>query len=239
MAIPVTSSRVNIANLDPLLRYRVDLMLNDPEMKGYRVVSGVRTKKQQIALWNGWRSRLPGYNLAANPYNTIGTTVEGWTFYGSYHMQQVDGYGHAVDLRRPFTHSRARASALIGRIGKRYGLVQVALGAGGDPLNEWWHLQARTTRGYFSGPTLPTSLDGGASRMLISYGFYTWLNEGWRYRQLSSPDSVKAFKDGGVPHVNLSDEKETLRALLNEAKTAGRLIQSTDADKLLDTLNGE
>ena len=73
--------------------------------------------------------------------------------------------------------------------------------------------------------------------MLISYGFFAWLNEGWRYRQLTSASSVAAFRDAGVPSVDLSAEPATLRALLNEAATAGRLVQGIDADRLLDELN--
>lgn len=73
--------------------------------------------------------------------------------------------------------------------------------------------------------------------MLIQYGYFVWLNEGWRYRQLSSPGSVESFKAGGGFVWNLTGEAATLRALLNEARTAGRLVQGIDADKLLDQLN--
>ena len=74
--------------------------------------------------------------------------------------------------------------------------------------------------------------------MLIQHGYFHWLNEGWRYRQLSSPGSVATFRAGGGFVWDLSHEPATLRALLNEAKTAGRLQQGIDADKLLDQLNG-
>jgi len=120
-------------------------------------------------------------------------------------------------------------------------------GFSGEIQSEPWHWR------YFAGddltaavveyhrPTPPPPPPGdhtGGLPMLIQYGFFVWLNEGWRYRQLSSPGSVASFRAGGGFVWDLSHEPATLRALLNEAKTAGRLVQGIDADKLLDQLNG-
>ena len=183
--IPTTSSRVNVKDLDPLTKYRVSLLLADPEMKGYKVVSGVRTLAQQKALYSGWRSRLPGYNPAANPYRVIGTSDDGITFKGSYHMQQSSGYGYAVDLRRPWNHSKARASALVDRVGTRLGLLQTVRG-------EWWHLQARNITGYFAGPQLPKIETEDEEFPIMETLIDSETNEGWvvagnRARKLSDP----------------------------------------------------
>lgn len=152
MMIPTTSASVNVADLDLTLAYRIEAMLADPRMHGYRVVSGVRTEAQQRYLYDGWRAGKRGFNLAADPDRVLATAFDGLVVRGSYHMQQSDGFGHAVDLRRPWNHSKDKAAALIGMVGAEYGLRQVALHAGGIRNNEWWHLQARNRYEWFPGP---------------------------------------------------------------------------------------
>lgn len=229
--IPTTYASVNVADLEPTLALRIEAMLADRRMKGYKVVSGVRTKAHQIRLWEGWLAGKAGYNLAANPYRTISNTFDGLVIKGSYHMQQSDGYGHAVDLRKPITHSVAKAAELIGRVGRDYGLVQVALHAGGKHNNEWWHLQARNSQRWFDGPTWQQVADTyspdpseGTHAMLIRFGYFTYLDEGWRYRFLSDPKSVAAYEQAGIPVVKFDGENAgTWRVLRAEAIGAGRL----------------
>ena len=152
MAIPVTSSRVDIDGLHPEIRRRTEAFLADPRMSGYRVVSGVRSRELQQSLYSGWRKRLAGvpgyghYNLAANPDRLLGTGFDGLVVTGSFHMPQSDGYGHAIDLRKPFGHSVANAWSYA-RIGREYGLFQVV-------SSEWWHLQARNLSHWFPAPKL-------------------------------------------------------------------------------------
>jgi len=74
-----------------------------------------------------------------------------------------------------------------------------------------------------SAPPAPPAESTGGQAMLITFGFYTYLNEGWRYRFLSDPNSVAAFKASGMPVANLSEHASTWKALRKEALQAGRL----------------
>jgi hypothetical protein len=147
--IPTTSSRVNLTGLEPTLTARVDAMLADPRMSGYRVSSAVRTYAQQLALYLGWLARLLGFNRAANPDGAGVETFDGLRIRGSYHMVQDDGHGHAVDLRAPVYHSTAKRWSLVSEVGAEYGLRQTVRG-------EWWHLQARDRYHWFDAPRMVT-----------------------------------------------------------------------------------
>jgi hypothetical protein len=155
MTIPVTSSRVNLDGLDPVLEFRLELMFRDPRMKGYRVISGVRTYEMQKSLYSGWRSKLAGlpgfahYNLAANPDRKFGILPSGSYWQGSYHMvQPTTGYGHAVDITRPVGVSVGEAWSTIASVGNPLGISQTV-------KDEYWHVQAGNLNGHFKGP-LPT-----------------------------------------------------------------------------------
>lgn len=164
--------------------------------------------------WNGrrWRKKV-GVAAAAVP----GTSNHGW--------------GLALD----FTSLTDEALRWLIDHAHTYGYSA-------EIQSEPWHWR------WFAGDDIPAAVleherqndsTGGATRMMISYGWFTWLNEGWRYRALSSATSVAAMKDAGVPQVDLThgDDYKTIRALLNEAKTAGRLVQSKAFDDILDKLN--
>lgn len=153
--------------------------------------------------WNGkrWR-RKSGVAAAAVP----GTSNHGW--------------GLALD----FTRLTDPATRWLIDHAHTYGFSA-------ELQSEPWHWR------YFAGDNLPAAVleherrnnpnpgtDGGSPRMMLAYGWFVWLNEGWRYRLITSPGSVAALKTGHVPFVDLSNEPATLRALLNEAKTAGRLV---------------
>ena len=130
MAIPTTSNRVNVKDLHPKFKARLEAFFADPRIKGnVSVVSGVRTYQQQKYLYDGYKSRKPGFNLAANPdrINRAG-------FQGSYHMSQpkFDGYGYAVDFR--IIKKGAISTTQVNKIAEEYGIRKTV-------ASEWWHHQ--------------------------------------------------------------------------------------------------
>ena len=138
----------------PILEYRARLLLDDPALGGeYGLVSGWRSREKQIDLWERYQAgTFP--NLVANPYRELGTGPNfpyDWTPRGSWHMDQEDGYAHALDLARPWHHSRAEARALVHPLLPKYGLVAPV-------SSEWWHVQALTSSGWVDGP-LPDEPD--------------------------------------------------------------------------------
>lgn len=129
MTIPTTSNRVNVADLHPKFKARLEAFFADPRIKGrVAVVSGVRTYQQQKYLYNGYKSRRPGFNLAANP-----DRVNSAGFQGSYHMSQpkFDSYGYAVDFR---IIGSGISTSQINRIASEYGIRKTV-------SSEWWHHQ--------------------------------------------------------------------------------------------------
>ena len=130
MSIPTVSSRVNVKDLHPKFRARLEAFFADPRIKGnVSVVSGVRTYQQQKYLYDGYKSRKPGFNLAANP-----DRVTSAGFQGSYHMSQpkFDGYGYAVDFR--IIKKGAISTTQVNKIAEEYGIRKTV-------ASEWWHHQ--------------------------------------------------------------------------------------------------
>ena len=83
--IPVTSSRVKIDGLHPRFIARLEAVFADPRIANrVAVVSGVRTYAQQKYLYDGYKARKPGFNLAATPDRKLSNG-----FQGSYHMSQL------------------------------------------------------------------------------------------------------------------------------------------------------
>lgn len=165
--IPTTSSKVNVRDLHPVLALRLEAMLADPRMKGYRVSSGARSYESQKRLYSGWRSKLPGFNLAANPDAAGAPTFDGLRFRGSYHMVQDDGYAHAVDLRAPITHTVSKRWRLVGEVAADYGLRQTVPG-------EWWHLQARDRTHWFDAPRIATPYEEDGMILLLDSDSGQW-----------------------------------------------------------------
>ena len=129
MAIPTVSSRVNIKDLHPKFKQRLEAFFADPRIKGkVSVSSGVRTYQQQKYLYDGYKSRRPGFNLAANP-----DRVNSAGFQGSYHMSQpkFQGYGYAVDFR---IVGKGLTTRQVNSIAAEYGIVKTV-------PSEWWHHQ--------------------------------------------------------------------------------------------------
>ena len=133
--IPVTSSRVKIDGLHPRFIARLEAFFADPRIANrVAVVSGVRTYAQQKYLYDGYKARKPGFNLAANPDRKLSTG-----FQGSYHMSQpaFDGFGYAVDFR---ITGKGITTGEVKHIATQYGMHAPV-------RSEWWHHTSGTVRG--------------------------------------------------------------------------------------------
>jgi len=149
---------VNVSGLHPILGLRLAALFVDLTNAGYasntpgqglfQITSGVRTREQQIALYNDICLRQGRCSMVANPYyaRSSGPDAEGVQRYGSNHMAQrqdarwakawgvafVD-LGYAVDFRNTGTSW----SNLHNRLG-RYGLDWPLKGSPYEP----WHVEA-------------------------------------------------------------------------------------------------
>ena len=133
--------------LEPLLTFRLSRAYRaSRRLRDHlRIESAGRTRDAQQYLYDGWKNKEPGFNMAANPARIIGRRG-GKTFLGSWHMAQGDapdgiGYVYAVDLTSHWqldwddVHDLLRASGL-------------ATTVPGEP----WHHQSTTIRGPLPGP---------------------------------------------------------------------------------------
>jgi hypothetical protein len=133
----------NVRLLEPLLAFRLSRAYRaSRRLRDFlRIESAGRTKDAQQYLYDGYKEKRAGFNLAANPDRIIGTRG-GFTFRGSWHMAQEDGYTYAVDLtRRPYSLSWDDAHDLL----RASGLHTTVPG-------EPWHHQATTIKGPLPGP---------------------------------------------------------------------------------------
>ena len=137
----------NVRLLEPLLAFRLSRAYRASRRlrEQLRIESAGRTRDAQVYLYEGYKEKRAGFNMAANPDRIIGTRG-GKTFRGSWHMAQGDapdgvGYVYAVDLTHHGrldwgdVHDRLRASGLHETVK-------------GEP----WHHQATTIRGPLPGP---------------------------------------------------------------------------------------
>ena len=139
----------NVRLIEPLLAFRLSRAYrrSDVLRAHLRIESAGRPRSEQERLYAGWKAKKPGYNMAADPDRIIGTRG-GFTFRGSWHMSQEDGYTYAVDLTHHWkldwddVHDLLRANGLHQTVPK-----------------EPWHHQATTIRGPFPGP-FPDGLSG-------------------------------------------------------------------------------
>ena len=139
MRLPTTSKHVRVDLLHPTFKARLDAFFKHPEIAGQcAIVSGVRSYADQKYFWDLYQSGKG--NLAANPDRYMSNGK--WK--GSYHMQQPDGYGHAVDLR---IIGRKLTRARCAEIAKTYGIVQTV-------RSEWWHMQWQTHSKVFAAPAM-------------------------------------------------------------------------------------
>lgn len=133
--IPVTSNRVKIDGLHPRFIARLEAFFADPRIANrVAVVSGVRTYAQQKYLYDGYKARRPGFNLAANPDRKLRNG-----FQGSYHMSQpaFGGWGYAVDFR---IVGQGITTGEVKKVATLYGMHAPVRG-------EWWHHTPGSVRG--------------------------------------------------------------------------------------------
>ena len=79
----------NVALLEPLLVYRLAKAYASSQLcrNSLRIESAGRSTEEQQYLYDGYKQKKPGFNLAANPARIIGSH-NGTTFHGSWHLQQ-------------------------------------------------------------------------------------------------------------------------------------------------------
>jgi hypothetical protein len=148
MTIPTTSSRIRIDGLHPKFVARLEAFFEDPRVTGnVTVCSGVRSYADQQRLYKKYRAGRG--NLAANPDRRFGEkALDGQGIWrGSWHMEQGDGWGYAVDFR---LIGKALSTADVNRIATEYGIQPTV-------ASEWWHHQPRKSTDWFPAP----ALDGG------------------------------------------------------------------------------
>lgn len=158
-------SGVNVSGLHPIMSLRLAALFIDLANAGYasntpgqglfQITSGVRTRAQQIALYNDICLRQGRCSMVANPYAPGSTDLEGVQRQGSNHMAQrqsglwarawgvshVD-LGYAVDIRNTGTSW----SHLHNRLAK-YGLDWPLKSSPYEP----WHVEAFPRWGHPNG----------------------------------------------------------------------------------------
>ena len=154
MTIPTTSSRVRLDLLHPKMLTRLEAFFADQRIAGrVAVVSGVRSYADQARLYKKYKAGTG--NLAANPDRRFGpAALDGKGIWrGSWHQQQADGYGHAVDFR---ITGKGITTAQVNTVAREYGLVPTV-------KSEWWHHQWRSA----SADEFPApALEGHAGEMV-------------------------------------------------------------------------
>lgn len=58
--------------------------------------------------------------------------------------------------------------------------------------------------------------------MMITFGWFVWLLEGWQYRLVTSPQTVNELRSAKVPEVNLSNNLGAVKELLGSADKQNR-----------------
>ena len=147
MNIPTTSSRVRLDLLHPWMVMRLEAFFADPRVAGnVKVCSGCRSYADQMRFYKKYKAGTG--NLAANPDRRFGPKgMDGQGIWrGSWHMQQLDGWCYAVDLRLV---GKVLTTATCNTIAGEYGLRPTV-------PSEWWHHQPRKGTEWFPAPALGT-----------------------------------------------------------------------------------
>ena len=154
LGLPVTDTGVNIADLAPRFRTRLEAMFADPRITSVAgvpkvaIISGARTEASQRALHDRYRAGKG--NLAANPDRRFGPVgFDGLGIWkGSWHMCQNTelggGYAWAVDFRI----LGGIIEEKVQEIACEYGIRATI------PAREWWHHQCRSGVELFPAPAL-------------------------------------------------------------------------------------
>jgi hypothetical protein len=152
VTIPTSSKWVRLDGLHPKFIARLEALFTDSRIAGnLTVCSGVRSYADQQRLYKKYRAGRG--NLAANPDRRFGEkALDGQGIWrGSWHMEQFDGWGYAVDFR---LIGKALTTADVNRIATEYGIRPTV-------PSEWWHHQPRKSTDWFPAPALS---GGTASR---------------------------------------------------------------------------
>jgi len=124
--------------LHPRFKNRLEKFFADPRIKGkVAVSSAARSYSRQKHFYDGYRAGKKGFNLAANP----DWKRPGGFFYGSFHMEQKDGFCYATDFRN--LDPKSISNAKINKIAAEYGIVATIKD------REWWHHQPRNEKAWF------------------------------------------------------------------------------------------
>ena len=140
--LPTTSQWVDLSLLHPEFKRRLEAYFADPRIKGkVKICSGGRTYNQQKELYTKHKNGKG--NLAANPDRRFGPKgLDGKGIWrGSWHMQQIDSYVYAVDIRLTGRISWAVAHD----VADDYGIRKTV-------PSENWHMQPRYTSEWFPAP---------------------------------------------------------------------------------------
>ena len=154
LGLPVTNTGVNIADLAPRFRTRLEAMFSDPRIISpagvpkVAIISGARTEQAQRRLHRKYRAGKGV--LAANPDRRFGPVgFDGLGIWkGSWHMCQNTemggGYAWAVDFRI----LGGIIEEKVQEIACEYGIRATI------PEREWWHHQCRSGVELFPAPAL-------------------------------------------------------------------------------------
>ena len=145
MTIPTTDSRVRIDGLHPKFVARLEAFFADSRItNNVKVCSGVRSYADQERFYKKYRAGRG--NLAADPDRRFGAkALDGKGMWrGSWHMEQFDGWGYAVDFR------------LVGKVLNTRDVNRIATEYGIQPTvaSEWWHHQPRKNTDWFDAPAM-------------------------------------------------------------------------------------
>ena len=143
--IPTTSKWVRIDGLHPKFVARLEAFFSNEQIKGkVKVCSGVRSYADQQRLYKKYKEGRG--NLAANPDRRFGEkALDGQGIWrGSWHMEQNDGWGYAVDFR---ITGKGLTTADVNRIATEYGIRPTV-------PSEWWHHQPRKSTDWFDAPAM-------------------------------------------------------------------------------------
>ena len=210
----MASIDANLAGVHPILDFRIRGLLSEPALRRYGTYPAVREYAKQKALHDRYKAGRG--NLAADPDRVLRTGPAfpyAWTPRGSWHMRQEDGWGHAVDLRRPVGVTRAMADRAVKPYLARWGLKQTV-------RSEWWHLQALTSHGWVDGPT-PSEHEGNETDMQLindpenKRQFALWVYQG-----------TTCVREYGKPRAGVGDDIPGCSIVIDEAIKSGKMVKA-------------
>lgn len=202
----------NLRGVHPILELRVRGLLSEPALRRYGTYPAVREYAKQKALYDKYRKGTG--NLAANPDRELRTGPAfpyDWTPRGSWHMRQADGWGHAVDLKRPVGVTRSMADRAVKPYLAKWGLKQTV-------RSEWWHVQALTSQGWISGP-LPSQTEGTDVQIITD-------PEKNRQFAIWSYQGTACVREYSQPRAGSGEDLPGISIIIDEALKAGKMVKA-------------